>query len=194
MDDSIVSPKYLFDHPVYSSHSGLDAVPFPTSRSTNKKQSSRVSGRVAPNTLKFVSPYSKVPVKLTASDQSQRSIQPVSQSRARGYDGANDLLPPPMMLLPDQSQAMMGVNNYDLNPVMMNSSQTQDSFNFSHSSSNHEQNMFRNSSLVMKNDYEVGVKILNFIEEQFYEIILLFCAKIHLPCKVFSLLGRHLLP
>ena len=40
MDDSIVSPKYLFDHPVYSSHSGRDAVPaFLTSRSANNAAS-----------------------------------------------------------------------------------------------------------------------------------------------------------
>ena len=57
MEDSIVSPKYLFDHPVYASHSQLDS----GSRKKNKNY------RIAPNTLntRFVSPYSKVPVKIS---------------------------------------------------------------------------------------------------------------------------------
>ena len=176
MDDSIVSPKYLFDHPVYSSHSGLDAVPaFLTSRSANtavtaaNKNKKNASGRVGPKTLnpKFVcNPYSQVPVKLSTGDVTNFSSK-------SGYDVANGLFPPPMMLLPDQGpgSVVMGpasnydtnydhnnsMNNskYDLNPV--NSSQTQDSFN-SFISSNHEQqqpSMFRNSSLMMSGgDYE----------------------------------------
>ena len=160
MDDSIVSPKYLFDHPVYSSHSGLDAVPaFLTSRSANtanKSKKSSSSGRVGPKTLqpKFVcSPYSQVPVKLSTGDGNNFS--------SSAYDGANGVFPPPMMLLPDQASnydhnSSMNNSKYDLNPVI-NSSQTQDSFN-SFTSSNHEQQkpgMFRNSSLMMSGgDYE----------------------------------------
>ena len=171
MDDSIVSPKYLFDHPAYSSHSGLDAVPaFLTSRSANtaasaNKNKKTGSGRVAPKTLnpKYVcSPYSQAPVRLGSGDVSQ-----YNKSGLEASGGGGGVFPPPMMLLPDQSQSSVmsgydgnydhnnSMNNskYDMNPVMqINSSQTQESFN----SSNHEQqpNMFRNSSLMMSGDYE----------------------------------------
>ena len=73
MDDSIVSPKYLFDHPVYASHDELDVHPYSvknlTSRSMNiagqRKKSKNY--KVAPNTInpKFVHPYSKVPIKIS---------------------------------------------------------------------------------------------------------------------------------
>ena len=167
MDDSIVSPKYLFDHPVYSSHSGLDAVPaFLTSRSANtaasasasaNKNKKNGSGRVGPKTLnpKFVcSPYSQAPIKLSSGEVNNYN---------KSYEAASGVFPPPMVLLTDQGQGSVmsnydhnnSMNNskYDLNPVtQMNSSQTQESFN----SSNHEQqpNMFRNSSLMMSGDYE----------------------------------------
>ena len=158
MDDSIVSPKYLFDHPVYSSHSGLDAVPaFLTSRSANtaasasaSKNKKNGSGRVGPKTLnpKFVcSPYSQAPIKLSTGEVNTYN---------KSYEAASGVFPPPMVLLTDQAQGSV-ISNYDhnnsMNPVtQMNSSQTQDSFN----SSNHEQqpSMFRNSSLMMSGDYE----------------------------------------
>ena len=73
MDDSIVSPKYLFDHPVYASHDELDVPPYTgknlTSRSMNtaglKKKCKNY--KIAPNTInpKFVNPYSKVPLKIS---------------------------------------------------------------------------------------------------------------------------------
>ena len=73
MDDSIVSPKYLFDHPVYASHDELDVHPYSmknmTSRSMNtaglKKKCKNY--KIAPNTInpKFVNPYSKVPLKIS---------------------------------------------------------------------------------------------------------------------------------
>ena len=164
MDDSIVSPKYLFDHPVYSSHSGLDAVPaFLTSRSANNaasanKNKKNGSGRVGPKTInpKFVcSPYSQAPIKLSTGEVNNYN---------KSYEAASSgVFPPPMMLLTDQAQGSVMANydhnnsmsnsKYDLNPVtQMNSSQTQDSFN----SSSHEQqpSMFRNSSLMMSGDYE----------------------------------------
>lgn len=166
MDDSIVSPKYLFDHPAYSSHSGLDAVPaFLTSRSANTAASVNMNkktggGRVGPKTLnpKFVcSPYSAAPVRLSSGD--------VSHYNKSGHEAVSGVFPPPMMLMDDQAQASaiydgnydqnnsMNNSKYDMNPVMqINSSQTQESFN----TSNHEQqpNMFRNSSLMMSGDYE----------------------------------------
>lgn len=170
MDDSIVSPKYLFDHPVYSSHSGLDAVPtFLTSRSAStavtaasNKNKKNGSGRVGPKTLnpKFCNPYSKVPIKLSTGDMN-------NYNNKSGYDVANGngVFPPPMMLLPDQGSSYedsydhnnsMTTSKYD--PVMQkNSGQTQESFN-SFNSSNHEQqasSIFRNSSLMMSGgDYE----------------------------------------
>ena len=164
MDDSIVSPKYLFDHPVYSSHSGLDAVPaFLTSRSANtaasasaNKNKKNGSGRVAPKTInpKFVcSPYSQAPIKLSSGEVNNYN---------KSYEAASGgVFPPPMMLMTDQAQGSV-MANYDHNNSLsnskydavtqMNSSQTQDSFN----SSSHEQqpSMFRNSSLMMSGDYE----------------------------------------
>ena len=90
MDDSIVSPKYLFDHPVYASHDELDVQPYSvknlTSRSMNtaglKKKCKNY--KIAPNTInpKFVHPYSKVPIKIgdhpapqmSSESQSSRNI------------------------------------------------------------------------------------------------------------------------
>jgi hypothetical protein len=70
IDDSIVSPKYLFDHPVYASHSQLDPGPYQpknlTTRSqgglSNKKKSK--AHKIGPRTMnpKLVNPYSKVPI------------------------------------------------------------------------------------------------------------------------------------
>ena len=90
MEDSIVSPKYLFDHPVYASHDELDVQPYSvknlTSRSMNtaglKKKCKNY--KIAPNTInpKFVHPYSKVPIKIgdhpapqmSSESQSSRNI------------------------------------------------------------------------------------------------------------------------
>ena len=49
MDDSIVSPKYLFDHPVYASHSQLDAVPFLNKNLTSRSSNSAAGGGVRVN-------------------------------------------------------------------------------------------------------------------------------------------------
>ena len=71
MDDSIVSPKYLFDHPVYASHSQLDSTPYPPKNLTTRSQGGHGSGKkkskshkIGPRTLnpKLVNPYSKVPI------------------------------------------------------------------------------------------------------------------------------------
>ena len=93
---SIVSPKYLFDHPVYASHSQLDAVPFLNKNLTSRSNNSGVAGRskvsqhkIGPKTLnpKFVNPYSKVPIKLT-----------------NDHSTATNFIPPPPLILPEQSQ------------------------------------------------------------------------------------------
>ena len=128
MDDSIVSPKYLFDHPVYASHDELDVHPYSvknlTSRSTNtaglKKKCKNY--KIAPNTInpKFVNPYSKVPIK-------------ISEPSA-----------PQLVLMSSDSPSSRNINF----------SPSQDLFSFSQSSASCEQQQLRNSVMFPSEDLE----------------------------------------
>ena len=140
---SIVSPKYLFDHPVYASHSQLDAVPFLnknlTSRSNNSAftGSRKVAPKIGPKTLnpKIVNPYSKVPIKLTTSDYAPPS--------------SNFIPPPPLM-----------TGNVSCGSIP--SFQLSESFHSSHSSSQgssdkHNISTFLSSTLKDDQDFDVDV-------------------------------------
>ena len=138
MDDSIVSPKYLFDHPVYASHSQLDASLFQpknlTTRSqgglgSNKKKNK--SHKIGPRTLnpKLVNPYSKVPIKHMdhyAADQSPQS----------------HLLPTRIVLLPDTTSQQTTTLNTSVSSGS-NSSPGESGYGLSHSSSGAEQMMLQ---------------------------------------------------
>ena len=72
IEDSFVSPKYLFDHPVYASHSQLDSNMYVrknfTTRSHGAGMKKKSKGhKIGPRTLnpKLVNPYSKVPIKIS---------------------------------------------------------------------------------------------------------------------------------
>ena len=129
MDDSIVSPKYLFDHPVYASHDELDVQPYCvkplTSRSMNtaglKKKCKNY--KIAPNTInpKFVNPYSKVPIKIT---------EPSSAAQ--------------LLLMSSDSPSSRNINF----------SPSQDLFSFSQSSASCEQQQLRNSVMFPSEDLE----------------------------------------
>ena len=129
MEDSIVSPKYLFDHPVYASHGELDLGPYTRTSNTAtaglKKKCKNY--RIAPNTInsKFVSPYSKVPIKI--SDHVHTTTSTTS---------------PPQLLL--RSEAASSRN--------MNFSPSQELLSFSQSSC--EPHQVRGSRLVSPEDLE----------------------------------------
>ena len=150
MDDSIVSPKYLFDHPVYASHSQLDAVPFLnknlTSRSSNGAAPiKKKAHKIGPKTLnpKFVNPYSKVPIKLSNTEVNFPNYE------------KNENFPPPMILFSEQQQQQHQPTN--IKTANLNNSKYdlghQESFSYSQSSSSCEQNSsdfinFRNSTMI----------------------------------------------
>jgi len=132
MDDSIVSPKYLFDHPVYASHSQLDSSHYQpksqlTTRSqgglgTKKKNKSR---QIVPRTLtpRPINPYSKVPIK--QQQHTDHSPLPVFPSR--------------LVLMSDQTQQPNTTLNMSSISSGSNSSPGESGYGLSHSSSGAEQ-------------------------------------------------------
>ena len=68
--DSIVSPQFLFDHPVYASHSQFDSNPYLSHyqatriKNTNMRKKVKYQ-KIVPktSTMRLVDPYSKVPIK-----------------------------------------------------------------------------------------------------------------------------------
>jgi len=144
-NDSIVSPKYLFDHPVYASHSQLDSNPYLTTRSsgTGIKKKTK-SHKIGPRTLnpKLIDPYSKVPIQIKdhyqTSENSPPSLYPSKANRM-------------------SEELNKSVNPYDSKMDMM-SSPNQESFSLSHSSSGCEQmilasyNNTNNSDLPIDDD------------------------------------------
>ena len=142
MDDSIVSPKYLFDHPVYASHTQLDSNPYllknltTRSNGTGIKKKSK-SHKIAPRTLnpKLVNPYSKVPIKI--SDHYKSS----EQAYKNPENSSTDMYPSKLMLMPEQVAKPANLNNSKIDSM---SSPNQESFSLSHSSSGCEQNNLDN--------------------------------------------------
>ena len=135
MDDSIVSPKYLFDHPVYASHSQLDSTGYPvpknlTTRSqggqggSGKKKSK--SHKIGPRTLnpKLVNPYSKVPI--------QHIVDPITPPQR---------FPSRLILVPDSTSTTQTTTlNVSISSSSnSNGSPVESGYGLSHSSSGAEQ-------------------------------------------------------
>ena len=132
MDDSIVSPRYLFDHPVYASHSQLDSNPYVLSNLTTRsncvgmKKKSK-SHKIGPRTLnpKLVNPYSKVPIKF--SDNFKCSEKAYKNSEYLSVDMNESKI----MLVPDHFAEAVNLNN---SKIDMMSSPNKKSLSLSHSS------------------------------------------------------------
>lgn len=132
MDDSIVSPKYLFDHPIYASHSQLDSSQYQpkcqlTTRSqggfgTKKKNNSH---KIVPRnlTVKPINQYSKVPIKQNPDHYSiDQNHMPIFPSR--------------LVLMPDQKDTTLNMSSISSGS---NSSPGESGYGLSHSSSGAEQ-------------------------------------------------------
>ena len=138
MDDSIVSPKYLFDHPVYASHSQLDTNPYLLRNLTTRSNGTGIKGKkstshkIGPKTMnpKFVNPYSKVPIKISDSFNCSSDLRHESSEAEPGfYPAARNLFLPP-----EQIVTSVNLNNSQFG-MTDNSSPNQESFSVSHSMS-----------------------------------------------------------
>jgi len=143
MDDSIVSPKYLFDHPVYASHSQLDSNPYGIKNLTTRSNGAGMKKKskchkIGPKTLnpKLVNPYSKVPIKISnhykSSEQEDKSSE----------NSSPDTYQSKMMLMPEHIVKPANLNN---SKVEVMPSSNQESFSLSYSSSGCEQSNHDNT-------------------------------------------------
>ena len=136
MDDSIVSPKYLFDHPVYASHSQLDSTGYPPKNLTTRSQGGQggsgkkksKSHKIGPRTLnpKLVNPYSKVPI--------QHIVDPISITPPQRF-------PSRLILVPDSTSTTQTTTlNVSISSSSnSNGSPVESGYGLSHSSSGAEQ-------------------------------------------------------